>query len=126
MASLAGVYPIKTRLLVCGDLFDRDGTHWQQSMGLGEFIDSDPPAKTVFFEGVVKKHVSDTKIEVYFPFDRTRSNLELTQVYKIIDDNTSYPVFWVFRPGKPGLYKVRGVTFEKAGPEDIKIDATTV
>ena len=113
--------PINSRILVCDDLFNRGGTHWQQSMGLGEFIDSDSPANTVLFEDKVKKHVADNEVEVYYPFDRTTPNIEPTQIYEMIDNDVSYPDFRVFRPGETGLFRVRGVTFQKIGAFDIKI-----
>jgi len=121
MAALQQRAPIGSRVLVCGDLFDKDASHWQQSMGLGEFINTDPPAQTVFFEGKVKKHVANNEMEVYFSFDRSRVNIKPAQIYKVIDNDTHYPEFWVFRPGQTGIFRVRGVTFEKVGEEDIKM-----
>ena len=121
MATIEGRYPIGTRVLVCGDLFDKDVTHRQQNMGLGECINSDPPAQTVFFECKVKKHVARNEIKVYISFDRSITNIKPAQVYKLIDNDTRYPDFWVFRPDQTGLFRVRGVTFEKTGEEDIKM-----
>ena len=51
--------PLGARVLVCGDLFDADNTHWQQSIGFGQYIDTDPPAKTVYFEAKVTRHLDD-------------------------------------------------------------------
>ena len=44
---------VGTHVLVCGDIFDSGGTHWQRAMGLGPCINVDPPRGTVFFAGTV-------------------------------------------------------------------------
>ena len=121
MASTSALPPAKSRVLVCGDLFDKGGSHWQQSMGLGEFIDTDPPPQTVFFVGRVKKHVAGNEAEVYFTFDRSRTNVKPEQICKVIGDEARYPPFWVFRHNKTGVFKVSGVTFEKAGADDVRM-----
>ena len=47
------VYPLGTHVLICPDIFDVNDTHWQQKQGFGEYIDTDPPANTVFLAGIV-------------------------------------------------------------------------
>ena len=120
-AGTAIVPPIGSRVLVCGDMFDSEESHWQRSCGLGEFIDSDPPKNTVFFEGKVLKYVRNYVFQAYFLFDKTKINVRPDQVYKIIENETPLPEFWVFRPDYGDqLYRVKGVTFIKAGDEEIK------
>ena len=46
------VSTVGTHVLICTDIFDVDGTHWQRKQGFGEFIDTDPPLNTVFLAGM--------------------------------------------------------------------------
>ena len=55
------VYTVGTHVLICTDIFDVDGTHWQRKQGFGEFIDTDPPLNTVFLAGTV--------FHIHTPFD---------------------------------------------------------
>ena len=38
-----------SHVLMCADHFESSGTHYLRSVGLGPTLDTDPPAKTVFF-----------------------------------------------------------------------------
>ena len=77
---------VGARVLVCGDLFDTDNTHWQQCLGFGEYIDTDPPAKTVFFHARVTQ-VKDGEMMLYFEFDETCMLVLPEQIYQVLSEN---------------------------------------
>ena len=90
-----------THVLVCGDIFDTGGTHWQRAMGLGPFINVDPPRNTVFFAGTVRDTETPAdEVEVYFKFDNSVCNVKLDQIKRTIAELPS-EVFWVYRAGRP-------------------------
>ena len=75
----------------------------------------------MFLEGKVIKHVANNVFQAYFIFDKTKANLTPEQVHKIIENDVPLPEFWVFRADDGNtLSKVRGVTFIKAGEQEIK------
>ena len=112
---------VGAHVLVCGDIFDADNSHWQQSMGLGEYTNTDPPEKTVFLVAKVEKLLPEDEIRLKFLIDHGKITVRVDEIDSTMaPDHALPPPIWVFREGKgQRLFRLEGVVFKKGGLQEV-------
>jgi len=109
-------YHDTARVLVCGDLFDKEG-EYQRQQGLGEYINTSPHPAHVYFAATICGDLSENnEFQCLFDHDKSKCYVKIQDIKRNIRRTDVLAPFYVFREGhRRRLNKITGVCFLGSG-----------